>query len=122
MILEIQLNKTSKYIELLSSLGDFIISGNYVYLDTLKDISTVSNSLPITKCQQITVSNYMYVQNDFGRKWCHEMLYKHQLMEFEHSEACQKRLREINELLDRFEKGEVSIAAKEKVVHDSNDP
>lgn len=115
MIFEIEIQKdknVSEYIDVLTELGNFVLNNNIVYLDTIKDISVVSQSLPIEKCQYITSSNYKSVTLPFCRKWCADILYKQELLAFEKTQECQERLRFINNQLDILEKGGGAVAQK----------
>lgn len=114
MILEIEFNSgVSKYMETLSSLGNFIMVGRCIYLETNKDISIISQSLPISKCQTITTSNYESIPNIFAKSWCSKILGKELLITLEQSEEVQKKLRIINEELDVLEKEVDRIAQEE---------
>lgn len=122
MIIEIEISKDAHLFDCypkLISLGNFIIENHVVYLDTIKDISTVSQSLPIKKCSYITSTNYKDIGSSFCRKWCQEILYKHELQEFEKTVECQNRLKLINKQLDLLEEGGMDIA-KKKSANDHN--
>lgn len=116
MIFEIELEKNiniSDYIQDIQSLGDFIICNSYLYLNSIKDISVISQTIPIKKCQYITSSNYKEICSDFCRKWCMDSLYKQELLEFEKTPECQERLKFINKQLDILERGAKDNAKKE---------
>lgn len=116
MIIEIELSKNVPIFDcypILASLGDFIVENHIVYLNTIKDISVVSQSLQISKCSYINNTNYKNIGSPFCRKWCQEILYNHEMLEFEKTEECQKRLKYINRQLDLLEKGGMSVAKKE---------
>lgn len=117
MILEIEFSKDANiidYMNVLQSLGDFLIDGHFIYLNSYKDISTVSQVIPIERCQYITNNNYNNIISSFSRKWCKEILYKLELLEFEKTKECQERLKYINSKLDELEKGGEVVAEKEK--------
>lgn len=117
MIFEILISKDVKILDLydtLMSLGDFAIDNGVIYLDTIKDISKVSQKLPIEKVRNITNSNYSNIGNALCRKWCQDKLYMYELLDFEKTPECQERLRYIHQQLDILEKGGEMIAKKEK--------
>lgn len=107
MIIEIIPNNIEdvyKIWQYLLDICSFQLSNNVFYIYT-NDISIISQKIKKIKysIKEITSDNYMSIESDIVRNWAYNKILEEELNEFEKSEACQKRLREISDFIDAAE-------------------
>lgn len=107
MIIEIIPNNIEdvyKIWQYLLDICSFQLSNNVFYIYT-NDIDIISQKIKKIKysMKEITSDNYMSIKSDIVRNWAYNKILEEELNEFEKSEACQKRLREISDFIDAAE-------------------
>ena len=89
-------------IEEFQKVGSFCLSRNIAYLYTDIDIKKVKY---VKGFKILTFNNYKsYANNSKSiEKWCYEKLCEEELKQYEQSEDCQNKLKELNKYMDVLE-------------------
>lgn len=97
----------------LKDLGDFVLKQNQVFLYTDKEIPDRDYFQEVIK---LNSDNYKMYTNfsDTVKTWCLEKLSKDEVLAFEESDECQKKLKLLNKYIDELEKGLEAIRNGEK--------
>lgn len=93
----------SEMFDKISCLGDFIICDKTIYIDTTSKTKTkkVFGNSEIT---EITSQNYKNNSSPMVEYWCRSKLIEQELAEYEKTDECQNRLKQISDYLDSLEK------------------
>lgn len=88
----------------LKDLGDFVLKQDCVFLSTDKDIP---DRIFFKEVLEVTPDNYKIYTgfSDTTKTWCLDKLKQKELEDYENSDECQKRLKLLNEYMDKLEKG-----------------
>lgn len=106
MICELNINKDCdfvKFFRIINEMGSFCIYDNFFYLDSEYSLEKVVEKLSPSSVTEITLKNIDVIKNDFAKKWCHEKLISKYIKEFESSEEGKKRIKEVNDILNKLE-------------------
>lgn len=96
------INTLNEAIEEFQKVGSFCLSRNIAYLYTDVDIKEVKY---VKGFKILTFNNYKSYSNNSKsiEKWCYEKLCEEELKQYEQSEDCQNKLRELNQYMDVLE-------------------
>lgn len=118
MVYKIRINSLNfkEAIEKLKDIGSFCFFGDDFFLSTDKDISKIKF---ISDIIEINSNNYKrYTANSKNlEKWCQMKITQQELSDYEKTEECQSKLKQLNELMDKIEGRETEV---EKVVRTTN--
>lgn len=101
--------KMSSYFDILDKFCDFCFCKRTFYINTNLSENSLSEKLPNVKFSPVLSSDLNIIDSPMVKRWCQDIFVKKELDEFEKTEACQTRLREINRLIDEIEKGGVAF-------------
>lgn len=103
-------------VDKLKDIGSFCFFGNDFFICADKDISKLKFISDIIEINSDNYKMYSSMSKNV-EKWCSQKLIEHELTQYEKTEECQAKLKQLNDILDAVESKETE---GDKVVRTTN--